>query len=410
MSQNLLFRDKNFTNALVNIQGFDVGGTIDRFPQLTIKEIVMGESLLTPGLQTSVTIQSQLYTGTYKNFDEWKNQNLTFSLYKIDGNNNPYDLMKVNQKVYRLDNRDFMPVNVGQTEEFTIHACDQTLLNDAKTLVSKSWKCTTPSDVVGYVLQSCAGAQYTDIEDCDPSRDYIAENIHPFQVVAQQGNVALADGNDPSFVHYMTYGQLGQGIHHFRSLKTLCNQAPIETFVHGETGIDGGGYQNRNVVLAFMFPCDYDYLSDLLNGLDENGQNMNTVALFNPLNLSAFQVGNSSGGCGIGGFNFKAAMSNSGTSQQMDSCNYEVEKYLLKRQARMSLLERDKVALRMTVPWNPNVHAGSVIRLDWKDRNGYPVYGFGNYLVSSMKHTIRLGGFSVTSMDCVSTSVAGGIV
>ena len=133
MAQNLTFRDPRFTQALVSIKGFDIGGTMDSIPQLTIKEIVLGESLLTPGLQTSVTIQSALYTGGYKNFDAWKNQNVSFTLEREGGAN-----MTVNQKVYRMDNRDFMPVNVGQTEEFTIHACDQTLLNDAKTLVSRS--------------------------------------------------------------------------------------------------------------------------------------------------------------------------------------------------------------------------------------------------------------------------------
>lgn len=410
MSQQLKFRDPKFTQALVSINDFDIGGMIDGFPQLTIKEIVLGESLLTPGLQTSVTIQSALYTGQYKNFDAWKNQNISFTLER-EGNH----ILPVLQKVYRMDNRDFNPVNVGQTEEFTIHACDQTLLNDAKTLVSKSWKCTEPSDVVSYVLQSCAGATLIDVENCGPTRDYIAENIHPFQVVAQQGNVAL-NGDDPSFVHFMTYAP-GGGQHHFRSLKSMCQQAPIATYKHGETGLDGGsgpmvsgGYQNPYIVLAFMFPCDFDYLSDLLNGLGENGQNMNTVALFNPFDLTSFKVGNTSGGCGIGGFNFKTAMSNAGSEKQIDSCNYEVEKYLLKRQARMALLERDKVALRMTVPWNPYLHAGSVINLDWTDRFGQPVYGNGTYLISSMQHIVRLGGFAVTSLDCVSTSVAGGIV
>ena len=99
-----------------------------------------------------------------------------------------------------------------------------------------------------------------------------------------------------------------------------------------------------------------------------------------------------------------------GTAKQQNSCETNVEKYLLKRQARMALLERDKVALRMTVPWNPWLHAGSVITLDWKDPKGNPVYGSGTYLISSMQHIVKLGGFSVTSLDCVSTSVAGGIV
>ena len=121
--------------------------------------------------------------------------------FKIDPN------MSVRQTTYRLDNRKLINNNV---EEFYIHACDQTLLDNAATLVSKLWKCTSPSTVVRDVLSSCAGAKSLDIESSDPNRDYIAENIRPFQVVAQQANVALAGGNDPSFIHYMTYENFGK--------------------------------------------------------------------------------------------------------------------------------------------------------------------------------------------------------
>lgn len=414
MAQNLLYRDPANTNGLVNVNGFDIGGTLDGFPEITIKEIVLAESLLTPGLQTTVTMQSAIYTPAFKNFDMWKNQSLNFSLFKTDANGNPsagFILPILDQKVYRMDNRDFMPVNVGQTEEFTIHACHPSLLNDAKSLVSKSWKCTSPSDIVEYVLQSCAGVGVLDVESADPSRDYIAENIHPFQVVAQQANVALADGDDPSFVHYMTY-DIG-GTHHFKSLKNLCQQGSIQTFHHSETGyaVDGSrGYSNPNEILAFMFPCDFDYLADVLNGLDENGMDMNTGGFWNPLNLDITQLGNQGGGCGIGGYNYKQSMTNKGTSQQMNGCDTSVEKYLLKRQARMSLLEKDKIALRLSVPWNPNMHVGKIITLEWKNKNGGLVYGSGDYLITSMQHVIRLGGFSVTTMECVSRSVGGGVV
>ena len=150
-----------------------------------------------------------------------------------------------NQKIYRLDNREFMPINVGATEEFSLHACDQSLLNDAKSLVSKSWKCESPDTIVKYVLQSCAGVRNLDVQSSQPSRDYIAENIHPFQVVVQQANVAL-DGDDPSFVHYMTYKN--NGTHHFRSLKSLCKGAPSgnKTFYYSDSGAAGNKDYNHN--------------------------------------------------------------------------------------------------------------------------------------------------------------------
>ena len=390
--------------GLISVYGFTISGADAELTETTIKEIVLAESLTTPGLQTFVTLQSYVYTPFNKNFDNFKNKPIIFRLVR----ENTGAELNVNQQVYRLANRNMMPTNVGQTEEMTVHACDQTLLNDAMTLVSRSWKCTRPSEVVSYVLQSCVGARQTDVESADPARDYIAENIHPFQVIAQQSNVALADGDDPSFVHYMTYRNFGT--HHFRSLKKLTQAPASFRFEHAETGwVNNGGYSNPNALVSFMFPCDFDYLSDLLNGIDASGSNQNALAVFNPVAKAMSLLGNQTKGCGMGGYNFKQALTNGGTSKEQDSCNFGVEKYLLKRQARMSLLERDKIGLRIVVPWNPNIHAGDMINLSWRNKNsGGQVYGYGDYLVVSMQHSVRLGGFSTTTMDCVSRTVGNG--
>lgn len=391
--------------SLISIYGFTIMGADADLEQTTIKEITLAESLTTPGLQTSVVLQSHIYTRNNKNFDNFKNAPINFTL-RRDGDA-AGDLI-VNQQVYRLDNRSMMPDNVSQTEEMTIHACDQTLLNDAKTLVSKSWKCKRPSEIVKEVLQSCAGAQMIDVEDADPARDYIAENIHPFQVIAQQSNVALANGDDPSFVHYMTYED--GGTHKFKSLKKLTEGDATFNFEHSETGwVNNGGYSNPKAVISFMFPCDFDYLSDLLNGLDENGENQNALAVFNPVAKSMSLLGNQTKGCGMGGYNFKQAVTNAGTAKEQNSCNMDVEKYLLKRQARMGLLERDKTGLRIVVPWNPSIHVGNIINFRWNNKaNGTLLYGSGDYLIVSMQHNIKLGGFSTTTMECVYKTVGNG--
>lgn len=424
MSEDYINTESSSGRGLVDIVGFDVAG-IDspEMYNLTIKEIVLGESLLTPGLQSSVTLQSAIYLPIGKNFDKFKNRSLQFSLRFNDYNDTTRPPLTVSQQIYRLDNRSFMPLNVGQTEEFTIHACDSTLLENERKLVSRSWSCTRPSEVVKTVLQ-CVGADNLDIESAEQARDYIAENIHPFQVVAQQSNVAWVNGKngkpDPSFVHYMTYkGYDGSGMptHHFRSLKSLTDVAPDDslTFWQSETGLTGdGNYGNRNAVINFMFPCDFDYLSDLMNGIDENGNNMNSLAVFNEKNKSMSLLGNQQGGdCrGIGAYNFKVAMTNKGTEKQQQSCNLDVENHVLLRQARMALLEKDKVALRLTVPWNSNLAAGKVIRLMWQNKydTTTSVYGSGEYLIVSLMHTVKLGGFSTTTMDCVSRTVGIGEV
>ncbi len=388
----------------------------------TVKEVLLNESILNPGLQTLVTLHSYIYMPG-KDLDSFKGGQLSLSLANKDGDN-----LSVAQKIYRLDNRDFNPSNVGATEEFTLHACDQSLLSDAKSLVSKSWKCETPDKIVKYVLQSCAGVRNLEVDSASPARDYIAENIHPFQVVVQQANVAL-DGDDPSFVHFMTYKN--NGTHHFKSLKKLCKGS-----VSGSNQFyynDGGGESkysynaNKQAAITFMFPCDFDLLSDILNGVDESGQNINSLTTVNPLNMAMQLFGMGGGGgsggglmsgsCGVGSGNAKQSVTNKGTAKDQGGCETDVEKHLLKRQARMGLLEKDKIALRMTTAWRPDIHVGDLVGLNCQNnrnsRNGAGgcvVYGSGTYLVTALTHKIMHGGFATTTMDCVAQTAGGGIV
>lgn len=387
--------------GITKVDGFNIGG--GSLDGIMIKEIVMAESLLTPGLQTFVRLHSTIYQPPGKNFDSWKNKDMSFSLRDSLGNN-----LSVNQKVYRLEDRGFMPTNVGQTEQMTVHACDKSTLDDAKCLVSKSWKCTKPSEIVSHIMQKCLKATNKRVDSADPARDYIAENIHPLQVIAQQTNVAL-DGGQPSFLHYMTYEN--GGTHYFRSLKKMTQGGAAFTYKHAEVETKTGYIDPMNAI-NFSFPCDFDYLSDLLNGLDENGQDKNTGAFMNPV-YKLFSLGGDKGGddCGIGGFNYKEGLSNKSTAENQNSCNIDAESHLLKRQAIMGMLDRDKIALRITVPCNVALHVGNIIRLNWNNKlGGGPVYGSGDYLISSLNHNIKLGGFSVTTMDCVSKTVGGGVV
>lgn len=403
-------------DGIIAVEGFDIGGSSSELDEVMIKEIVMSENLLTPGLQTFIRLHSVIYKPSGKYFDKWKNKDVTFSLRGVDGSQQTQ--LDVNQKVYRLEDRHFMPTNVGQTEEMTVHACDESTLQDAKTLISKSWKCTQPSDIVEHVLGKCLKVKNKQVDSADPARDYIAENIHPLQVIAQQANVAV-DGDDPSFVHFMTYEDKGK--HYFRSLKSMTDSDSAEfTYYQAdidnhERGKDGTGYDtSMKRAINFSFPCDFDYLSDLLNGLDEDGKDQNTGAVFNPADKTFRQLGSSGIGgdeCGIGGYNYKQGITNKGTAERQNSCNLDVETHLLKRQARMGLLERDKIALRITVPCNLNLHVGKMLELVWKNKyDNTIVYGSGKYLIASMTHNIKIGGFSVTTMDCVASSVNRGEV
>jgi len=377
--------------------------------QITVQEIMLGESLLTPGLQTTVHVHSSIHENPVKNLDEFKNTIMTIDIDKpILGDFNIERKMKVSQTTYRLDQRKFLNNNI---EEFFIHACDQTLLDNAATLVSKMWKCTTPSAVVREVLSSCAGARSLDIESSAPARDYIAENIRPFQVVAQQANVALAGGNDPSFLHYMTYENLGT--HKFRSLYSLTKQPPVAQYIFQETGALAGHAYPWSI-LTHSFPCDFDLLSDVLNGVGTNGADLNSLFTFNPIMKMFNSFGSTAFGCGIGSGMPKLSMSNAGSATQQNACPDYAHLYVHKRQARMGLLEQDKIALRIMVPWNPLLNAGKIIRLimpNKADEAGKTLnYGSGDYLIVSLKHHIKRGQPSTITMDCVSRTVGAGEV
>lgn len=383
---------------IVKLNGVD----ISNLNEVTPVEVILGESLLTPGLQTSVRVHSHVHSIPIKNLDDFKGAVLGISIKRdVLKEFNIQHTMEVSQRLYRLDMR--RPIS-HSVEEFVLHACDDTLLRDAEKLVSKSWKCTTPSQVVREVLSGCVQPRNLMVEATGPARDYIAENIHPFQVVNQQANAALAAGNDPSLLHYMTYHNLGT--HWFYSLYTLTRKDPIMKFGYSEIGAESG-YANPYGIMTHSFPCDFDLLSDILNGLGPNGVDINSLMIFNPVMKTFSLLGNQTMGCGMGGGVMKTSISNSGSAGQQNMCPDYTEQWLLKRQARMALLEQDKIALRLTVPWNPTLHAGEVIELDLRNRKDTTQknYGSGKYLIVSMTHNLKLGGFSTTTMDCVSQTV-----
>lgn len=395
--------DELYTSFSIEVEG----NNDNNFQDLTPIEITLGESLHTPGLQTSVKVQSYLHSVPSKNFDQLRGRNITINAVKpaLEAYGIKTDFLTT-QTIYRVDGRKLFNNN---TEEFNIRACDITLLNDAEARVSKSWKCTTPSSIVDYVLRTCAGARSTEVETTSNARDYIAENIHPFQVINQQANYALGSDLDPSFLHFMTYEN--NATHHFKSLSSMTKQASMMKYSYSETGVISG-FGNPFTVMTYNFPCDFDLLSDILNGVDQNGRNISSLILLNPLNKTFSLLGeNQVTGCGIGSSTIMDAISNMNSYQQQDMCQDWTSIYLLKRKARMSLLEKDKIALRLVVPWNPNLHAGKMITFNLynKETNGLN-YGSGDYLIVNLVHTIKYGGYAITTMDCVSRTTGRGEV
>lgn len=392
----------NDPNALVQAT-ISLGGQVPE--ETTIKEVIIGESLLNPSAHVAVTLQSAMYVAQ-KNWDAVKGQAMSLNISENRPNTNR--TMSVNMTIYRCDNRHFSTLNTAQTEELTLHGIDNSVLEDARTIMSKSYKCKSPDVVVNDAL-SRVGVTSAIIRPCGPARDYIAESIHPFQVIQQQCNAALASGDDPSFLHYMTFNNRGQNIHNFRPLSELIQQTPGYTIYAGDTGESSrktSFAEGYNVAITYNFPCDYDLLSDILNGIGPQGQNVNAVKNFNFVNAATDIIGAISSGNAA---NIFTAMTNLGTAdKQGTGCESEIEKWLLKRQARMGLLEKDKIALRVTVPWSPWLHVGIPFTFKWNNRyDNNEIYGSGVYLPVHLTHNIQFGGYATTTLDCIANTLGG---
>lgn len=389
---------------------------------VSVKEVIVGESLLNPSVHCAVTLQSTIYNDpnsipTPKDWDQYKGQALglyiTDKEYRTQSNSknlpgdNPRE-MRINQTIYRCDNRRFSNLNTGQVEDLTLHTIDNSILEDARTIMSQSWKCSTPSTIVRQALQKI-GASTRYVESSGPAKDYVAESIHPLQVIQQQANMALYNGEDPSFVHYMTINEAtGENRHHFAPLGRLIKQNAGYKIYGADTGISGGTSfsDGFNIAVTYNFPCDYDLLSDILNGIGPDGKNLNAFKGFNMVSGAISAIGAAAGGDFSQAANIFTGMTSKGTSQAQNACESEIEKWLLTRQARMGLLEKDKIALRVTVPWSPWLHAGNVFRFQWDNRynSSQQIYGTGDYLIVHLTHNIQFGGYATTTLDCIANT------
>jgi hypothetical protein len=394
--------------------GIEIEGLTDDslLAELSVVEVSVTESLLAPSTQTTISVNDIQNSNPIKNLDRFAGRTAKLTLERkiLEVLGFPSQL-NATQMIYRIDNRE--PNDFG-LEKYNIHLCDSSLLVNAAKRLSKSWNCVTPDTVVKDILSKCLGAPLIDVEQCNPVRSYFADNIHPFQAIAQNADVALAQGNDPSFLHYMSL-ILG-GTHHFRSLKYLTQQPSVFSFIYSDKGI-GPGYGDPSNIMSYHFPCDFDILSDIENGVNLDGSENVSLGMYNPFTGVRSLLGNTETGCGMGGAIYNDAFTNKTSGPEAGTCESNSERYLLKRQARLSLLDQDKVALRMTVPFNPNLFAGKMIDVTFinkpqaKGEQAQKDYGSGEYLITTLTHNVKGGnGFGVTVVDCVAKSVGLGIV
>ena len=93
----------HLVNVIIDFEGADKG----LFEDFSLKEVIMAESLLTPGLQTSITGHNYIHKTPDKNyFDVLKGENVKFTIErKILKKLNQPSTLEFQQVIYRLGGR-----------------------------------------------------------------------------------------------------------------------------------------------------------------------------------------------------------------------------------------------------------------------------------------------------------------
>lgn len=362
----------------------------------TFKEVSLTESLLSPALLTIVTLQDVIMTNPMKNYDEYKGKNFVFSAMNPNIQGKQID---VNNVIYRLEQRKPFDRNI---ENYRLVATDKSLLQNHQIRISKQYAKMTPDAIVSDALGKLNISQKI-LESTTPQRDYVARNVHPFEVIYDQANYALAKGNDPSLLHYMTYEN--GGTHHFRSIKELTQAGTVASYRYEDKG--SGEIMKRSFgIMSYEFPCEFDLLSDIMNGV---GTNMSSSTGVNTVK-GAFNVYGTTGGNPLGNGLVGSVFSNKGTEDHSATTQFEGAQQ--RRPARMALLTPDRISCRIVVPFNPSLHAGNMINVVFptNEKDVEFEFGTGDYMIVSLTHDLNVGGYGVTSLDLVSRTVGTGEV
>lgn len=393
-----------FIQHSAQIDNFKITVPDNILEETSLVEIYLSESLLNPMLTTSVVLQDT--ASLFKDLDQYKGRYIEMSISNPNIGSQGID---VRQVIYRIENR--TPMNYN-TESFTLQACDETLLNNSRLRISHFWQCTNPGDIVSQVL-GCVGAKNIDVQNPTNIRNYQAPNIHPFQIIAEQADFSINSQSTPDYLHYMTYRQFGT--HHFQSIQDLAAKGAMWDYVYDEKGLDSNQIGNPHNIMQYSFPCEFDLLSDIMNGLDSDPQYKSSMTAVNPQTGEMYLIGGEVGGygCGgIGGVISGSAFTNLNSSQD-DGCETMIEQYLHLRPPRIALLQADKISLKIIVPFNPLLHAGDSINAKfYAKRSNVDDYGTGKYLIVNMTHNIKPGAsmYATTTLECVARTVGQGEV
>lgn len=462
----------NYPSVISGIVENFVIGVDDReemFRELSITDVYVHESILSPQIQISVSFQDT--THLIKNYFQYKIKGGEMPKVSLQLKNPMFDVPDSvpvggeyrgaktdatldigGMVVYRMDNRK----NVNyHTEEFTLHFCHPSTILNLKSRMSDFYRMQEVSKIVRDGLKAVGSSALSVVDKTDLRRDYMSNNQHPFQVIAEIADMAMANKRT-QFLHYMTTESIS-GLHYFKSINSLIKEKPIFTFMYNEKGMNQQ-LTDINNIMVYEFPCDFDTLLDLTGGIIHNSKDYAnhrpSMISMNPFDGGMFLVDGKVHGDkktqGFGGTLNAGAWSNlnnfesnkpygagsstinsivsavsgaasggpagalssllgggGGGMQVVGDASRpsQVEKYLHRRTEAITHFHRESIDLKIVVPFNPNMHVGKVIRVRFQSKRDYGAnsddFGSGTYLIAHMTHNIKVGSYGVTTMELI---------
>lgn len=387
------------------------------FSELSLVDVMVFESILSPDPQITMTLHDA--NQITKNMIDWKLKDdkpiklkemklvNPFADYNTRqdgmGAQNVKDITIKDQIVYRVDQGKL--VNY-YTEEFKVHICSPLTIENMKTRISKFYPKNDISKVVEDALKSVcekSGIKF-DVESTEMKRDYISNNMHPYQIVSEIVDMATKNGWT-NYFHFATFEDK-KGKHYVKSLKKLIEGSSKITYRYEHKGV-GDALTKFDNILSYEFPSFFDTLLDLSHGIidDENLEIEPSMVSLNPFTSTFYIVdGDSNGNQGkpIGGTLNSGAWSNHSTMYDVPN---HCEKYLHTRTGPLAFENKNRPDIKIIVPFNPELHAGEVIKIELDmilEGNKYKKnYGTGDYLVSTLTHNIKTGSYGVTVIEAI---------
>ena len=421
------------TSGVVDLFEVDIDDKVNMTAELSISDVYIYESLLSP--MPTMTVKLTDTTHLIKNLYYWKmkgNQPPNVKIHIL----NPYidgkkGILIDNLKIYRLDER--KSVNY-HTETFNLHMIHNTAFNNMTARMSEYYKKVELSKVIDDAMTSLGVSSASEVEKTEIIRNYMSNNQHPFQVISEIADMAM-NGSRVPYLHYMTFENV-VGKHYFKSLNALCvKNKVVGTYKYNEKGAQRQLIDPYNI-MSYEFPCDFDTLLDLSSGILHNKDlykdHKPSMVSINPFDSEVYLVDGKSHGArktqGFGGVLNTGAWSNinlfeaskggnggqqgPGGQQQQGEIGQgiadqpsQVEKYLHRRTEILSFLHRERVDLKITIPFTPERHVGDKINVEFyskRDGDGTRKdFGSGEYLVVHMTHNIKVGSYGTSTLECI---------